>query len=160
MFTPLCTKSIPAIPTAINLPNALRACPAAQAWEYTRMSNLVLALEITALGMGLVFAALILLWGLMALLTSLTADQGSVADSAEPFEQTQGRPVSGRASDDKARVAAIAVAFALAQEETALAHLLSDPPTAIVSAWQLGTRTKQLYQKGERINRQPRKPGS
>jgi len=35
-------------------------------------NDLVLALEITALGMGLVFAALILLWWVMALLTSIT----------------------------------------------------------------------------------------
>jgi Na+-transporting methylmalonyl-CoA/oxaloacetate decarboxylase gamma subunit len=116
------------------------------------MSNLVLALEITILGMGLVFAALILLWWMMALLTSVTADQESVSASAEP--------VSVVANEDKARVAAIAVAFALTQEELALAHPLCDPPTAIVSAWQLGTRTRQLYQKGERIKRQPRKIGS
>jgi sodium pump decarboxylase gamma subunit len=117
------------------------------------MSNLVLALEITTLGMGLVFAALILLWWMMALLTSLTADKESATDPTESVDQTQGRLVSVMAIDDKTRVAAIAVAFALAQEETALAHPLSDPPTAIVSAWQLGTRTKQLYQKGERIKR-------
>ncbi len=120
-------------------------------------NDFVLALEISTLGMGLVFAALILLWWMMALLTSLTADKesvspmGTMSDSAEP--------VSVMANDDKARVAAIAVAFALAQEETTLAHPLSDPPTAIVSAWQLGTRTRQLYQKGERIKRQPRKIG-
>lgn len=120
-------------------------------------NDLVLALEITTLGMGLVFAALILLWWVMALLTSITAEKeatspkGTMSHSAEP--------VSVMENEDKARVAAIAVAFALAQEETALARPLSDPPTAIVSAWQLGTRTKQLYQKGERIKRQPRKIG-
>jgi Na+-transporting methylmalonyl-CoA/oxaloacetate decarboxylase gamma subunit len=131
------------------------------------MSNdFVLALEITTLGMGLVFAALILLWWMMALLTSSTSEKesassiGAMPDSAEPFDQTQGGPVSLMESDDKAQVAAIAVAFALAQEETGLARPLSDPPTAIVSAWQLGMRTKQLYQKGERIKRQTRKTGS
>lgn len=131
------------------------------------MSNdFVLALEITTLGMGLVFAALILLWWMMVLLTSITSEKesaspmGRMSDSAEPFDQTQDRPVSVMESDDKAQVAAIAVAFALAQEETGLARPLSDPPTAIVSAWQLGMRTKQLYQKGERIKRQTRKIGS
>jgi Na+-transporting methylmalonyl-CoA/oxaloacetate decarboxylase gamma subunit len=117
------------------------------------MSNdFVLALEITTLGTGLVFAALILLWWMMALLTSIAAEKESASDSAEP--------VSFMENDDKARVAAIAVAFALAEEETRLARPLSDPPTAIVSAWQLGMRTKQLYQKGERIKRQTRKTGS
>ncbi len=123
------------------------------------MSNdFVSALEITTLGMGLVFAALIVLWWMMALLTFITGEKesaspkGTMSDSAEP--------VSVMENDDKARVAAIAVAFALAQEKTGLAHPLSDPPTALVSAWQLGTRTKQLYQKGERIKRQTRKIGS
>lgn len=131
------------------------------------MSNdLVLALEITTLGMGLVFAALILLWLMMALLTSSTSEKesaspmGTMPDSAEALDQTQGRPVSIMENDERAQVAAIAVALALAQEETGLARPLSDPPTAIVSAWQLGMRTKQLYQKGERIKRQPRKTGS
>ena len=129
-------------------------------------NDLVLALEITTLGMGLVFAALILLWLMMALLTSSTSERESasprrtMSDSAEPFDQTLGRPVSAMESDERARAAAIAVAFSLAQEETGLARPLSDPPTAIVSAWQLGMRTKQLYQKGERIKRQPHKTGS
>jgi Na+-transporting methylmalonyl-CoA/oxaloacetate decarboxylase gamma subunit len=116
--------------------------------------------------MGLVFAALILLWWMMALLTSSTSEKesassmGAMPDSAEPFDQTQGRSDSVMDDHEKARAAAITVAFALAQEETGLARPLSDPPTAIVSAWQLGMRTKQLYQKGERIKRQTRKTGS
>jgi Na+-transporting methylmalonyl-CoA/oxaloacetate decarboxylase gamma subunit len=116
------------------------------------MSNLMTALEITALGMGLVFAAIILLWWIMALLTFITADKESASHPAAP--------VSIMDNEHKARVAALAVAFALAQQEMENAHPLSDPPTALVSAWQLGMRTKQLYQKGERLNRQPRKIGS
>src|SRR5687767_7064810 len=115
------------------------------------MRNIALALEITLIGMGLVFAALILLWWMMALLTSITADQESISHPAEPIPVTE--------NEDKARAAAIAVAFALAQEQNASARPLSDPPTAIVSAWQLGTRTKQLYQKGEQLKRRSRKIG-
>jgi len=116
------------------------------------MSNLMIALEITALGMGLVFAAIILLWWIMVLLTWITAEKESTAPPLSPprLEMQEG---------DKARVAALAVAFALAQQEMENAHPLSDPPTALVSAWQLGMRTQQLYQKGERLNRQPRKIG-
>ena len=116
------------------------------------MSNLMIALEITALGMGLVFATIILLWWIMVLLTFITAEKETEPPTIEP--------VSIMDNEAKARAAALAVAFALAQQETALAHPLSDPPTAIVSAWQLGTRTRQLYQKGERIKRQTRKIGS
>jgi Na+-transporting methylmalonyl-CoA/oxaloacetate decarboxylase gamma subunit len=115
------------------------------------MNNMVIALEITALGMGLVFGAIILLWWMMDLLTWLTADKGPVPDSAAN--------ASVMNEDLKAQVAAVAVAIALAEQQTSLAHPLVDPPTAIVSAWQLGTRTRQLYEKGTPIVRKPRKIG-
>jgi Na+-transporting methylmalonyl-CoA/oxaloacetate decarboxylase gamma subunit len=115
-------------------------------------NNLLLALEITALGMGLVFAAIILLWWMMNLLTALTADKASSSvttdSTASPIEE-----------ELKAQAAAAAVAFALAEQQASLAHPLLEPPTAIVSAWQLGTRTRQLYEKGTPILRKPRKIG-
>lgn len=121
------------------------------------MSNLAIALQITALGMGLVFAAIILLWWMMALLTSLLAEkesppQSGVSDSAEAVT------VSER--DIKARAAAIAVAVALADHQVTHIHPLAAPPTAIVSAWQLGMRTRQLSEKGTPLVRNPRKVGS
>ena len=115
------------------------------------MSNLMIALEITLVGMGLVCAALTLLWGVMALLTTITEARESGSHPAES--------VSVMDNNDKARVAAVAVALTLAQRQAASARPLSDSPTAIVSAWQLGMRTKQLSQKGERIKRQSRKTG-
>ena len=116
------------------------------------MSNLLItALEITALGMGLVFAAIMLLWLMMFLLASMTSEKTNASDSPAVD--------SAMDSNSKARIAAVAVAFALAQEEATTARPLTDPPTALVSAWQLGMRTKQLHQKGEPIKRQPRKIG-
>ena len=38
------------------------------------MSNILLALQITGIGMGLVFGAILILWLMMILLTRLTAD--------------------------------------------------------------------------------------
>jgi len=102
------------------------------------------SLQITALGMGLVFGAIILLWGMMSLLTAITADK-DVSSSAGPAPVME--------SDLKAQAAAVAVAIALAEQQTSLAHPLSDPPTAFVSAWQLGMRTRQMYQKGGSIRR-------
>jgi hypothetical protein len=87
----------------------------------------------------------------MALLTSLTADKASAPSSAEPV------PIMDH--DNRARAAAVAVAIALAQAKRGVAHPLADPPTAIVSAWQLGMRTRQLSQKGQRIKREYRKIG-
>ena len=116
------------------------------------MSDLLLALEITALGMGLVFAALILLWGLMTLLTSLTAEK---EDSPTP----QGADLNSAISDvevekaRKAQAAAVAIAIAMAERQVSSAHPLPDPPTASVSPWQLGMRTRQMYQKGGSIIR-------
>lgn len=128
------------------------------------MSNMVIALEITALGMGLVFAAIILLWGMMNLLTFITADKN--ASSPLPLRELRSATASDLAepaavcdSDIKAKAAAVAVAIALAEQQASLAHPLSDPPTAIVSAWQLGTRTRQLYEKRTPVVRKPRKIG-
>ncbi len=113
------------------------------------MSNaFIQSLQITALGMGLVFAAIILLWGVMNLLTAITADK-SESDSAAPASAMEG--------DAKAQAAAVAVAIALAEQQTSVAHPLSEPPTAIVSAWQLGMRTNQLYEKRAPTIHKPRK---
>ncbi len=113
------------------------------------MTNLLLSLQITALGMGLVFGAILLLWLMMVLLTRFTADkeepvlrqaQDNASDSPElaPVSET----------GFKAQAAAIAVAIALAEQGQSTAHPLPEPPTAIVSAWQLGMRTSQRSQKG------------
>lgn len=118
------------------------------------MNDMVLALEISALGMGLVFAAIILLWWMMSLLTAITAekDMPSSAPASSPAE------IVTLINDDlRAQAAAVAVAIALAEQQTAMAHLLPEPPTTNVSPWQMGTRTRQLYQKGP--VRRPRKIG-
>src|ERR1044071_2221324 len=99
------------------------------------MNNMLIALEITALGMGLVFAAIIVLWGMMNLLTSLAADKHSSSDStAPPIAETS---VISDESKLKAQAAAAAVALALARHQGSSAHALIDPPDVIVSAWQL-----------------------
>ncbi len=105
------------------------------------MTNLLLSLQITALGMGLVFGAILLLWLMMVLLTRFTADKEEPdSDSSMPA------PVSE--TGFKLQAAAIAVATALAEQELSSAHPLPEPPTAIVSAWQLGMRTSQRSEKG------------
>ncbi len=105
---------------------------------------LIQSLQITALGMGLVFGAIILLWAMMILLTTLTADKNP------PAEEEPAAPEPGSVSQSgfKAQAAAIAVALALAEQGQSTAHPLSEPPTALVSAWQLGMRTSQRTQKG------------
>ena len=118
------------------------------------MNNMLIALEITALGMGLVFAAIIVLWGMMNLLTSLAADKHSSPDST--VSSSGATPVIPDESERKAQAAAAAVTLALARHQSSSAHALIDPPDVIVSAWQLGMRTRQMYQKGNSSWRQAR----
>ena len=109
------------------------------------LENLLLALEITGLGMGLVFLAIILLWVLMWAMTALPFKD---ADSQESATQTTSEADGD--NDLRARAAAIAVAIALAEQSQSGARPLSQPPTSLVSAWQLGMRTRQMYEKGGR----------
>jgi len=119
------------------------------------MNNMLVALEITALGMGLVFAAIVVLWGMMTLLTALSADKEPVADPTVSAAEVSRLPILD--GDLKPQAAAVVVAIAIAEQrismEMSSAHPLSDPPTAIVSAWQLGMRTRQMHQKGGSIRR-------
>ncbi len=102
------------------------------------MSPLTASLLITLLGMSLVFAAILVLWGLMALLVRLAADSPAGGSA-------------GRRAELRSRAAALAVAAALADHElqtrtTPRAFPL--PPTAMVSAWQAVRRANQLQQRG------------
>jgi hypothetical protein len=105
-------------------------------------TQLILSLQITLVGMGLVFAAILLLWGVMALLVRLTGE-GDSAGSKENADDLM---------DLKLRAASAAVAAALAiekaKEEASEQHEFPLPPTAIVSAWQSVMRANMLSKKG------------
>ena len=99
-------------------------------------SSLILSLSITLIGMGLVFGAIVLLWGLMSLMTRLFTEM-----EASPEFHDEAR-------EKKARAAAAAVAVALADQAQSRIGHFPMPNTALISAWQLGMRTRQMYQKG------------
>lgn len=104
----------------------------------------MLALQITAIGMGLVFAAILILWLMMVLLTKLTADapppaRSAVSDPAVPDRVPETHLL--------AHAAALCVAMAIAEQQLSSAHPLDEPPTALVSAWQLGMRTRHMTHK-------------
>jgi Na+-transporting methylmalonyl-CoA/oxaloacetate decarboxylase gamma subunit len=112
------------------------------------MSDLLPALQITVIGMGSVFTAILLLWLMMILLTRFTGERRpSTRTVADPDSLSIHAPRSHE-EDLLARAAVVAVAMALAQQERSSAHPLQDPPTAIVSAWQLGMRMRQMSEKG------------
>jgi sodium pump decarboxylase gamma subunit len=100
--------------------------------------NFLLSIQITLIGMGLVFGAIVLLWGLMSLMTRILAER-----EASP-------EVRNESHEKKAQAAAAAVAVALAEQTQSRIGHFPMPNTALVSAWQLGMRTRQMYQKGNR----------
>ena len=111
------------------------------------MDNFSLSLQITLIGMGLVFGAIIVLWIMMAALVRLTPDR---ADAEEPAAAAA---LSEPAAADrmlKQRAAIAAVAVALAHEATPKVHEFPLPATPIVSAWQAVQRGRQLSQHGPR----------
>jgi sodium pump decarboxylase gamma subunit len=109
------------------------------------MSPLVQSLWITLIGMGLVFIAILLLWGLMEGLMRLSARfiKEEVDESVEQAEEEEVELVMfpAAASDQKKRAAAAAVAIAMA-----LRKPVGRPAATGGSAWQAVTRTSQLNQ--------------
>jgi Na+-transporting methylmalonyl-CoA/oxaloacetate decarboxylase gamma subunit len=116
--------------------------------EINMNDALIQSLQITALGMGLVFGAILLLWLMMVLLTLFTADKNASTTLSANNASDLLEPDSAPEADSKLQAAALAVAIALAEQGQSTAHPLTEPPTAIVSAWQLGMRTSQRAQKG------------
>lgn len=114
------------------------------------MSNIFsTALLITAIGMGLVFVSLILLWWLMEAMVFLFKDRSArlpapaaPSDGAEqPSEGAQTLVELG-----KYKAAAAAVAFALAQPQKLPA--LPEPEIS-TSGWQLAQRTRSFARQRE-----------
>lgn len=102
--------------------------------------NLSDALQITAIGMVLVFAGIIVLWVMMTILMRLTAEQAQ--------QEAQVR-ASEREMKQRAAIAAVAVLLAREQDE-GLPHAFPLPPTAFVTAWQAVQRGRLLGGKGTR----------
>lgn len=114
---------------------------------------MVEALWITLIGMGLVFAAIVALWGLMALLVWITAryEKQSVAPEVEdaPGVETPapGSAAVGTAVATEAATAATAAAAAAVAVAMAMARQAHRAPEANpVSAWQAVQRAGQLGQ--------------
>lgn len=103
--------------------------------------------------MGLVFAALLLLAGLMSAMTRMFQERETALTPATLTPSPSPREAYGRGEQDKERAAAIAVAVALAEQEQSTAHPITPPQPSIVGAWQLGMRTRQMTQKGETSRR-------
>jgi Na+-transporting methylmalonyl-CoA/oxaloacetate decarboxylase gamma subunit len=106
----------------------------------TMSENLLIALQITVIGMSLVFGVIIVLWIVMSLLVRITARRGEpTAEAAAPGAADQ--------SELKRRAAIAAVSVALTHELAPQLHEFPEPPTSIVSAWQAVQRSRYLTQR-------------
>jgi Na+-transporting methylmalonyl-CoA/oxaloacetate decarboxylase gamma subunit len=102
--------------------------------------NLLIALEITVIGMSLVFGVIVVLWIAMSLLVRITTER------EKPIEEATTSGIVEQA-ELKRRAAIAAVSVALAHELTPQLHEFPEPPTTIVTAWQAVQRSRYLTQR-------------
>ena len=118
----------------------------AEKTKVRRMINLTDPIRITAIGMGLVFGVILLLWAVMALIVRLSREE------EDPDEDVI--IVSSSAPDETIRkelaaAATVAVAFAI-QHDSMLPHFFPQPPTPLVSAWQAVLRSRMITKRGSK----------
>ena len=110
-------------------------------------------LWITAIGMGLVFAAILLLWGLMALLVRVTEPRPSAAVPAVveaiPAALTEAE-TDAELRRKRAAAAAVAVALALRAAPPRAAQRTPEAAAAGVATWQAVQRAQELSRRGLR----------
>jgi Na+-transporting methylmalonyl-CoA/oxaloacetate decarboxylase gamma subunit len=118
------------------------------------MSHLLsLTFQITLVGMGLVFGAILLLWGLMTALTRLLPDNEALLSSS-PSREESGIPEVNIAPEVSAegerrkQAAVAAISVALAQELDHTPHAFPTPPSAAVSPWQAVSRANAMHKRG------------
>ena len=115
-------------------------------------------LLMTAIGMGLVFLALIFLWGLINLIASLPI-KGRKEEEEEilaegPKIVTTDEPPADERQALRARAAAAAVAAALAVQRSALR--IAPPAGGAISAWQAARRSNQFALNAQITSRKTR----
>ena len=117
------------------------------------MSELQQGLLIAAIGMGLVFAIIIFLWGLMALMMQVTSREKLEIGAETQDEQPETEKSPANFSNEPLlRVAAAAVAVRLALEKikTRQAFRQQDRDSNALTPWQTMHRNRQIEQKRTR----------
>lgn len=117
------------------------------------MSNqLLLTLQITLVGMGLVFGAILLLWGLMVALTRLLPGSQQRLPASQPgyskLPDTQPHSEDSTEIERRQQAASAAVTVALALELDHTPHAFPTPPSAAVSPWQAVSRANAMNKRG------------
>ncbi|PWH19467.1 MAG: hypothetical protein DDG59_03095 [Anaerolineae bacterium] len=107
------------------------------------MTELIVALQITMLGMFLIFLAMALLWTVLSLAVFVLAKMQKNTPQAE----TESEP-EDELEMMRQHAVAIAVSTALHQRMSSGPGRFPLPPTAIVSAWQAVLRSQILSKRG------------
>lgn len=117
------------------------------------MSEFQQGLLIAAIGMGLVFAVIIFLWGLMALLMKITSHKEDVKEPEKEVEETDAPLVPEMQATEaqrKAAAAVVAVEMALAATRHDVSKERKGNHGDKLSPWQVFHRYRQLQQKNTR----------
>ncbi|KPL76486.1 hypothetical protein ADN00_10955 [Ornatilinea apprima] len=126
------------------------------------LPQLMDSLKITAIGMGLVFIAILVLWGLMELLVQVTVRRvkAEIAPRENELETGGAAPSLPDANlQTRQRAAAAAVATALALQDAKSDHKpirVLPAPKEQASAWQTLMRASHLNQRSSLFTRKPR----
>jgi len=104
-------------------------------------------LLITAIGMGLVFAVIIFLWGLMALMMRVTSRESQVEDQSgdNPLSEVADEPgVKTAERKKRAAAAAAAVGMAMARRQPKTSDMKLGDKKGVLSPWQTVHRLRQI----------------
>ncbi len=107
------------------------------------------SLIIMAIGMGLVFIVILLLWGMMELLVKAIKDKPEAVEVVSEDQQiTEITEETLQGGDHKRLAAALAVSAALAQLASARRLQAGAQPTSQTNNWQSVLRAAQRSQRG------------
>jgi len=120
------------------------------------MNPITQGLLITAIGMGLVFIAILLLWALMDILVRITNDKTTKTVIANVEKSTEEVPVieTDTKSHRLQHVASVAVAIAMSLQKQF--PIIKPQESGTTSAWQSSRRSQVLNQSAALLNRKSR----
>ena len=120
------------------------------------MNPITQGLLITAIGMGLVFIAILLLWALMDILVRITNDKTTKTVIANGEKSTEEVPVieTDTKSHRLQHVASVAVAIAMSLQKQF--PIIKPQESGTTSAWQSSRRSQVLNQSAALLNRKSR----
>lgn len=120
------------------------------------MNPITQGLIITAIGMGLVFVAILLLWALMDFLVRITNDKPKEKVTVKVEKSGEEEPVIK--TEDKTQrlyqVASVAVAIAMSLQKQF--PIIKPQESGTTSAWQSSKRSQVLNQSAALLNRKSR----